>query len=244
MSFDRSTFLALGVVLLVGLLAMALWSVSLLADGNALADSATATPTKTPGAPLNPEDAPAIDLSRGALPTLTPTLGPATPAPRQTPASAPDPGQSPIAGLAAIARGYGLNPAGDYMIVDQDAQEMLVVADGELVRRLAVTTGDPDQGWDTPAWFGVVGDYWGTFQGAGGVMADEGWWLFRRGGNFLIHGLPYTLDASGEKQYVGRDDLGAAPASHGCIRLDPEDARWFSAWRPQGKPIIILPLSR
>jgi lipoprotein-anchoring transpeptidase ErfK/SrfK len=109
---------------------------------------------------------------------------------------------------------------------------------------LAVTTGVPSQGWDTPAWFGLVGEYWGSFQGAGGVMADEGWWLFRRGGNFLIHGLPYTLNAAGEKQYVGRDDLGAAPASHGCIRLDPEDARWFTDWQPQGKPIIILPLSR
>ncbi len=244
MSFDRSTFLALGVVLLVGLLAMALWSVSLLADGNALADSATATPTKTPGVAVGADNAPRLDLSRGILPTLTPTPDVLMPAPTATSTLAAPPTIDAGERVASIAREYGLNPGGDYIIVEQDAQEMLVVADGELVRRLAVTTGDPDQGWDTPAWFGVVGDYWGTFQGAGGVMADEGWWLFRRGGNFLIHGLPYTLDASGEKQYVGRDDLGAAPASHGCIRLDPEDARWFSAWRPQGKPIIILPLSR
>ena len=73
------------------------------------------------------------------------------------------------------------------------------------------------------------------------MIADEGWWLFERGGNFLIHGLPYTLDASDQKEYKGWDDLGAAPASHGCIRLSPEDALWFSSWEPAGVPIIILP---
>ena len=73
-------------------------------------------------------------------------------------------------------------------------------------------------------------------------MADEGWWLFKRaGGNFLIHGLPYTLDTQGVKHYKGMDDLGASPASNGCIRLSPEDAHWFTQWNPAGKPIIILP---
>ncbi len=240
---DKSTLFALGLVLLVGVLALGVWSVSLLADGDAVAVSATATPTKTPGVIANDGAGPDIDLSSGALPTLTPTPGPATPAPRQTPTPTPDPAQPIIERLAAIARTYGLNPAGDYIIVDQDAQEMFIVEDGVLLRQLDVTTGDPAQGWDTPAWFGLVGDYWGTFQGAGGVMADDGWWLFQRGGNFLIHGLPYTLDDAGNKQYVGMTDLGAAPASHGCIRLAPEDASWFSRWQPQGKPIIILPLS-
>jgi len=53
--------------------------------------------------------------------------------------------------------------------------------------------------------------------------------------------LPYTLDADNQKLYKGRDDLGAAPASHGCIRLSPEDASWFTNWDPKGAPIIILP---
>ena len=243
MSFDRSSLLALGIVLLVGLLALAVWTVSLFADGDALAISATATPTKTPGVALNAADDPDLALSAGALPTLTPTPGPATPTPQPAPTAETDSGEALMARLEAIALDYGLNPAGDYIIVDQDAQEMFIVEDGELLRQLDVTTGDPEQGWDTPPWFGLVGDYWGTFQGAGGVMADEGWWLFQRGGNFLIHSLPYTLDENGNKNYVGMTDLGAAPASHGCIRLSPEDASWFSQWGPQGRPIIILPLS-
>ncbi len=244
MSSDRSATLALAVVLATGLFAMLVWGVSLFSNGDALAISATATPTKTPATGWSPsgEKTGGIDLSGGVLPTLTPTPAraatPAPQAPPQAPASDAD-----SARAAAIARKYGLNPAGDYIIVDQDAQEMQVVAAGAVARKLAVTTGDPEQGWETPAWFGVVGDYWGTFQGAGGVMADDGWWLFKRGGNFLIHGLPYTLDAAGEKRYFGMDDLGAAPASHGCIRLHPEDARWFTRWNPGGKPIIILPFS-
>ena len=243
-SFDKSTFLALGVVLLVGMLALFAWGVSLLADGDALALNATPTPTKTPGVQISSGKGQGIALSRAPLPTLTPTPEPARhPGPERaaTPDARPQDAASERA--ASIARDYGLNPAGDYIIVDQDAQEMLVVEDGKVVRALAVTTGDPAQGWETPAWFGLVGEYWGAFQGAGGVMADDGWWLFQRGGNFLIHGLPYTLDASGQRVYAGMDDLGAAPASHGCIRLHPDDARWFTQWNPQGKPIIILPLT-
>jgi lipoprotein-anchoring transpeptidase ErfK/SrfK len=242
-STDRSTLLALGLVLLVGMLAVVAWSASLLTSGDTFAFEATATPTKTPGASLaSSVKGQGLALSRAPLPTLTPTPEPARlPAPGNEVAPKVPPQSEATQRAAAIAEDYGLNPAGDYIIVDQDAQEMLVVEAGEVVRVMAVTTGDPSQGWETPAWFGVVGEYWGSFQGAGGVMADDGWWLFQRGGNFLIHGLPYTLDASGRRVYAGMDDLGAAPASHGCIRLHPEDARWFTRWRPQGKPIIILP---
>ena len=221
---------------------MAVWAVSLFADGDALAVSATATPTKTPGVKPGALAQGGGGLGGVALPTLTPTPVPSEPAPETSPTPSPAPVDILKERLAETARNYGLNPVGDYIIVDQEAQKMHVVEGGDLLRTLDVTTGDPEQGWDTPAWFGLVGDYWGSFKGTGGVMADDGWWLFQRGGNFLIHGLPYTLDAAGEKQYFGMDDLGAAPASHGCIRLSPEDASWFSQWGPKGRPIIILPL--
>ena len=206
---------------------------------------ATATPTKTPGAySLRAEGVAFALSSRGVLPTSTPVptaVAPAavTPTPVQPPAPARE--NAPEPWVVELAQTRGLNPDGRYIVVDQALQQMHVVNEGDLVRILDVTTGDPEQDWHTPAWFGVIGDYWGSFTGIGGVMADEGWWLFDRAGNYLIHGLPYTLDANGQKHYKGRDDLGAAPASHGCIRLSPEDARWFSTWEPQGAPIIILP---
>ncbi len=237
-SMNRNLWVAGALGLLAILLALTLWSVSLLAGDEVLAFAATATPTKTPAASPAPATHTGIMPTPAPLPTLTPVRAAApTPAPLAAQSTPYVPQR-----LADIARGYGLNPAGDYIIIDQDAQEIYLIEAGDLVRTMPVTTGDAARGWETPAWFGVVGKFWGTFQGAGGVMADDGWWLFRRGGNFLIHSLPYTLDASGQKHYAGRDDLGLAPASHGCIRLAPEDAHWLTQWRPQGKPIIILPL--
>lgn len=246
-SSNHSTLLALGLILTVTLVAAVAWGTSLLSDVDALAMSATPTPTKTPGVHSAGQALKnSISLSQAPLPTFTPVLAPTA---RPTPTATPTTSIVTINDtqlsekLSSIARSYRLNPAGDFIIVDQDAQQMIIVEKGKPKRILSVTTGDPEQGWDTPAWFGLVGDYWGTFQGPGGVRADDGWWLFQRGGNFLIHGLPYTVDDSGRKHYAGRDDLGTAPASHGCIRLDPADAHWLTQWNPKGKAIIILPLT-
>jgi lipoprotein-anchoring transpeptidase ErfK/SrfK len=233
-------------VAMVIALALFAWTFSLVFGSRVEGISlATATPTKTPGVYSLRTEGVAFALpSRGVLPTSTPiptSVAPAavTPTPVQPPAPADE--NAPEPWVVKLAQTRGLNPNGRYIVVDQAHQQMHIINDGDLVRVLNVTTGDPEQGWHTPTWFGVIGEYWGSFAGVGGVMADEGWWLFERGGNFLIHGLPYTLDALGRKQYKGWDDLGAAPASHGCIRLSPEDARWFTNWRPEGAPIIILP---
>jgi lipoprotein-anchoring transpeptidase ErfK/SrfK len=56
----------------------------------------------------------------------------------------------------------------------------------------------------------------------------------------LIHSAPYRL-VDGKKVYEDLDALGNYPASHGCIRLAPEDAAWFTAWKPQGAPLVVLP---
>ena len=59
----------------------------------------------------------------------------------------------------------------------------------------------------------------------------------------LIHSAPYKL-VDGQKMYEDMEALGAYPASHGCIRLAPEDATWFTEWNPQGVPLAILPKDR
>lgn len=231
-------------VLGVATLALGMWISSLwmspVVKGS---DLATATPTKTPPPVDVAQGTPAaFDNAAALLPTLTPvpTALP-VPSPTPVPVSTPTEFITPQPWVVELAQKRGINPMGRYIIIDQDSQQMHIVEDGHLVRLLDITTGDPALGWDTPAWFGVIGKYWGTFQGLGGVMADEGWWLFKRGGNFLIHGLPYVLDDQGQKVYKGADELGFTPASRGCIRLAPDNARWFTAWKPQGVPIIILP---
>lgn len=167
-----------------------------------------------------------------ALPTQEPT-----PRPSPTPAMTPEP-LPPL--LAEVVVQYGMDPARRFIVVDQDGQRMYIWDPGRPVRELKVSTGDESIGYPTPPWYGLVGRYWGTFFGFG-VWADEGWYLFDDPtGSNLIHSAPYRWEG-GRKVYQGLDALGNYPASHGCIRLHPDDAAWFTAWGPQGVPIVILP---
>jgi hypothetical protein len=120
---------------------------------------------------------------------------------------------------------------------------MYVYEHGEQIRQMPVSTGIPDQEETmTPAWEGDVGHYVGTFF-AFGVWADEAWYLFEHYGSMLIHSAPYIKE-NGQKVYQELDVLGVRPASHGCIRLPPDEARWFSAWEPTGAHVVILPLTK
>lgn len=237
--------LAIGMVVTAAT-ALLIWQgVSFLArDGQALAPitgqyylgaSWMTTPTPPPAPPATP------------TPLATPTPGVmATPAPTATPAPAgahpqdAQPRPTPDAFVVEVASSHGIDPAGTYVIVNQNAQRMTVVQDGFVVRTLPISTGDPDRGWYTPGWSGAIGEFWGTFT-ANGVTADDAWYLFQAGGSILIHSLPYTLGPDGAKQYQGLNDLGVFPASRGCIRIAPEDAQWFTRWGPYGVPIVILP---
>lgn len=104
---------------------------------------------------------------------------------------------------------------------------------------LPVSTGDNAKGMGTPAWDGRVRYYVGTFHSFG-VYADEAWYLFFADNTILIHGLPYVVEG-GVKVYDGRDALGQAGISHGCIRVSPEDAEWLTNWNPENVRIVITP---
>lgn len=244
--------LMLALCLIILFIGLAWQGLSLFAaDGRALAplvgqyyigETWMATPTPAPTPPL-----PALPAS---LPSPQPTVAP--PAPpvaatvpmTQSPAAseptptAPLPTAEPY--VVEVARSHGIDPANAYIVVNQNTQRMTIVQAGHVARILPISSGDPDHGWYTPAWSGVVGEFWGTFT-ANGVTADDAWYLFQAGGSILIHSLPYTLAPDGSKLYQGQDDLGIFPASRGCIRIAPEDARWLTEWGPYGVPIVILP---
>ncbi len=193
---------------------------------------ATVTPTRTPR-PVTPAPTRVpIELSILA-PTATPTAAPTAILQAEvTPEPLPE-------WLVAVVRQYGMDPDRRFIVVDLAAQQMIVHEPGRPLREMPVSTGDEARGYRTLAWYGLVGDYWGTFN-AFGVYADEGWYLFEDAGSILIHGAPYEL-VDGRKVYEDMDALGVYPASRGCIRLMPEDASWFTQWQPQGVPIVILP---
>ncbi len=193
---------------------------------------ATMTPTRTPR-PVTPTPTRVpIDLAIVAA-TAAPTPIPATmPQTEGTPEPLPE-------WLVAVVQRYEMDPDRRFIVVDLAKQQMIVRDPGQPLREMPVSTGDEARGYRTLAWYGLVGDYWGTFNSFG-VYADEGWYLFEDAGSILIHGAPYKR-VDGQKVYEDMAALGAYPASRGCIRLAPEDAFWFTQWRPQGVPIVILP---
>ncbi len=211
------------------------WTAWGMAGRSAAVETATPTPTKTPEPPRALPSLTPQRLARVVLPSPTvPALPPPTPTPVPTRPAPPE-------DIVAVAREHHIDTTGRYIVVDQARQRMFVVDGPVLVRVLPISTGDPQRHLFTPAWVGRVGVYWGTFS-AHGVSADNAWHLFKApGGNILIHGLPYTTDASGRKIYQDMDKLGNTPASRGCIRLRPDDAVWFTKWGPAGVPIVILP---
>jgi len=195
---------------------------------------ATATPTRTP----RPET---------PAPTLVPVdLAIATAAPAATATSLPAPAATAaptveplLPHMVKVVERYGMDMSRRFIVVDLASQTMTVWDPGKPARIMPVSTGDESRGYRTLSWYGLVGEYWGTFQ-ASGVYADEGWYLFEDAGHILIHSTPYKV-VGGQKVYEETDALGAYPASKGCIRLTPEDAQWFTEWNPKGVPIVILP---
>ena len=173
------------------------------------------TPTPTPTTSQTPVSSPTA--------TADPT---STPIPTDAPTLAPSPPLVP-----PVVNTHPEEPRS--IFIDQYNQRLLVFEHGELVRDIPCSTGLPESDKYTPTAQGRVGQYWGTFTSFG-VDADDAWYLFKSSGSILIHSLPYIRDEQGVKVYQDRDALGVRPASHGCIRIAPEDAVWLTAWNPEG----------
>jgi len=186
----------------------------------------TAVPSPTQVATLRP--------TASASPTPT-TQRSATPAPSATATLSPTPSATPTATPFPFDTRADLDR---YVYVDQRVQHLYVFEKGQLVRDIPCSTGLPNDDTYTEAWSGTIGEYWGTFF-AFGTYQDDAWYLYKSLGSILVHSLPYTVDESGNKVYQGREALGVEPSSHGCIRLAPEDAAWFTAWNPQGAYMTI-----
>ena len=55
-------------------------------------------------------------------------------------------------------------------------------------------------------------------------------------GNYLIHSVPRNKDNEIIEEELKK--LGI-PASHGCVRIKDEYAKWFYDTVPMGTPVII-----
>ena len=197
------------------------------AEGVSIKELATSISTPLP---LVPTWTPTPYLASPPSPT-------AIPSPTNTPVPTPTPTPSPT-----------LHPPpplsdeqGRCIVINQEEQLMFVFENRGQIKVIPVSTGKPDLDTCTPAWRGQVGPYRGTFYNSN-AYADDAWYLFKARASILIHGTPY-LYRDGRKVYQNLNALGNYPSSHGCIRLHPDDARWFTAWGPEGVPVIITALN-
>ncbi|NLG27225.1 MAG: L,D-transpeptidase family protein [Chloroflexi bacterium] len=214
------------------------------AEGQATPDVIPNETTGQPDAPAQAEarataSAPATahgDAAPSAdtpSPAATSTERP-TASPRPTRTASPTPTVTP----SATPFLFDTRPDLDrFVYVDQKVQHMFVFERGELVRDLLCSTGLPTDTTYTEEWRGYIGRYWGTFFSFG-TYQDNAWYLYQSLGSILVHGLPYT-EEDGYRTYQGREFLGVQPSSHGCIRLAPEDAQWFTHWDPEGVYMVI-----
>lgn len=168
------------------------------------------------------------------------TLSPFVPAVRPVEGARPT-REAPVAGLPERFP----SKAAARVVILQDEQEMRVYEGDRLFHTFPISTGWPGrrQSW-TPAWTGTIGEYWGTFESFGTVQ-DHGFFLFTDyidgtiwNGDILIHSAPYLYGPGGAKVY-DRTGIGSSPASHGCIRMQPEDIEWFQEWDPIGVSIEV-----
>lgn len=113
-------------------------------------------------------------------------------------------------------------------------QRVRVYRHGELIREMVASTGTPDK--PTPAGHFRLQNRGEWFYSRKYQQGAKWWVSFKDWGVYLFHSVP--MDA--QKQIIPEEaaKLGQ-PASHGCVRLSVEDARWFYETLPQGTPVHI-----
>jgi lipoprotein-anchoring transpeptidase ErfK/SrfK len=117
--------------------------------------------------------------------------------------------------------------------VSTDEQKVRIYDNDNLLKEWTVSTGENNS---TP-----LGDF--VIQNRGEWFYSEKyqegarWWVsFKDWGVYLFHSVP--MDRRGNIREEEADKLGE-PASHGCVRLKVEQAKWIYDNIPEGTPVHI-----
>ncbi len=103
---------------------------------------------------------------------------------------------------------------------------------GRLVKEFICSSGE--KGSETPVGTFTISDRGESFFNA---KVNEGAYYWTRFyGTYLFHSVPFDKNRKMEKEEA--DKLGE-PASHGCIRLPVEDAKWIYDNIPEGTKVTI-----
>jgi len=183
-------------------------------------------------------------LSLGALQPSA-SVGRTDPPPAATDAGTDPGGHDGVAG-EGDSGGEGSAPSGTGPAVPADARKryyvdvslaeqlVRVYLDGEEVRVMVCSAGTPES--PTPTGRFELQNR-GEFFFSEKYQEGGKWWVsFQGWGVYLFHSVPtdrYGAVLPDEAAKLGH------PASHGCIRLSMDDARWFYNTVPEKTPVDI-----
>ncbi|MES0341966.1 MAG: L,D-transpeptidase [Candidatus Humimicrobiaceae bacterium] len=133
----------------------------------------------------------------------------------------------------SIIENIDYSDSADFRIeVDLPRQRLIVFYSDEILKEFICSGGTP--GDDTP-----LGEYT-TIEKIEYSWVDRynvgAYYWVRFYGNYLIHSVPF--DENGEMIVEEFEKLGQ-PASHGCIRLRLEEAKWLYETLPLGVKVVI-----
>jgi hypothetical protein len=113
-------------------------------------------------------------------------------------------------------------------------QKVYVYEDGTLTKTFVCSTGLDEGGYNTPEGIYRIGSRGGSFFSPKYGQGAYNWVRFNKG--YLFHSIPFDKN---ENIIAEEADKLGKKASHGCIRLSLDDARWFYNNIPQGTVVVI-----
>lgn len=114
------------------------------------------------------------------------------------------------------------------------SQKVRIYQDGQLKKEWVVSTGTPDK--PTPLGVFAIQNRGEWFFNPKYNQGAKWWVSFKDWGVYLFHSLPMDRDQRIIPEEAAK--LGT-PASHGCVRLEVDNAKWIYDHIPQGTPVYI-----
>ncbi|MBE3582302.1 MAG: L,D-transpeptidase [Thermoanaerobacteraceae bacterium] len=113
-------------------------------------------------------------------------------------------------------------------------QRVRIYHDGALIKDWPASTGTPDK--PTPTGVFAIQNRGEWFFSEKYQQGGRWWVSFKDWGVYLFHSVPMDRQQNIIEAEAAR--LGT-PASHGCVRLATENAKWIYDHVPQGAPVYI-----
>jgi lipoprotein-anchoring transpeptidase ErfK/SrfK len=133
------------------------------------------------------------------------------------------------------APGLFVPPERGYWIeVLVEKQKVRIYKDGQLEKEWLASTGTPDK--PTPLAVFAIQNRGEWFFNPKYNQGAKWWVSFKDWGIYLFHSLPMDRNQQIIPEEAAK--LGT-PASHGCVRLEVDNAKWIYDHIPQGTPVYI-----